>query len=199
MTSQCLTYLGDDSRGGTYVLRIHVERPVKMAFGRFDDGRLFDVPRGDHAYIGSALADRGATCLARRLVRHACRCGRRPAHDIRHLMLDEFPRVALGDGSLLPANGKHLRWNVDYLLNKPFAHLVAAYVIRHPHRIERKVGQQIQSDPAAVIYAPGLGANDINGNTHLLLIDDGDDWWRRLPDRLAEILPASARPTRTRR
>jgi hypothetical protein len=32
-------------------------------------------------------------------------------------MLDLFHTIGLGAGNLLPKNGKHLRWNVDHLLD----------------------------------------------------------------------------------
>lgn len=187
-SNERLTFLGGDSQGGSYLLRIAVDRPITMPFGRFDGGKLITVPAGEHSYVGSALGQTGAVCLARRLVRHASRTGAKTHHRIRDTMLREFARVGLGCGNLLPVNRKHLRRNVDHLLDQSVAHLVAAYVIRCRTRLERQLGQLIQEDPAAEIYEPGLGANDIPGNTHLLRIAADDDWWAELPARLEHLI-----------
>jgi len=185
-----LTFLGGNSQGGSYVLRIYVEKPCIMSFGRFNGGKKIAIKPGDHLYLGSALRETGATSLGRRLVRHATRCGRKRPHPIRELMLAEFLRIGLGQGDLRPKNGKRLHWNVDYLLDLDIAELVAAYVIRSPHRIERELGQLLQNDQAAVVFEPGLGANDVPGNTHLPRIEADESGWRRLPEKLLQIIPA---------
>ncbi len=182
-----LVFIGAGSSGGTYVLQIRVHKKLRISFGRFKRGKLIVVTPGDHLYIGSALAERGACCLAKRLVRHASRTGRRQPHQIREIMRTEFPRV-LGSGALLPGSGKHLRWNVDHLLDEPSVELVAAYLLRSPQRLEAELGRLLESDPATVVFERGLGANDIKGNTHLLRVDDGDDWWQRLPGKLSMLL-----------
>lgn len=191
MPKPTLTFLGNESQAGTYVLRINVERAVRMSFGRFKGGQEFDVPAGDHLYVGSALAMVGAACLAHRLLRHASRlCGQH--HPIRGLMLSKFACVGLGRGLRLNEITKGaLHWNIDWLLELDFAHLVGAYVIRHPFRIEAEVGRLVQSLSGAVIYAPGAGANDIPGNTHLVHIERGKLRWPEFPGMLTQLVSAA--------
>jgi len=182
--SSSLVFVGDQSLGGTYVLRIRVRNGFTIAFGRFKKGKAIHLEAGDYLYVGSALALKGATCLARRLVRHATRTGAQPPHPIRAAMQTEFKRLGLGCDDLLPKNGKTLRWNVDHLLDQPDAELVAVIAIRSPLRLEGELGKLLASDPATVIFEPGLGANDIKGSTHLLRVEGGNEWWQRLPGRL---------------
>jgi hypothetical protein len=75
VTTAPLTYIGDDERRGSYVLRITVREHLNLSFGRFKKGKLIDVRPGTYVYIGSAMAKQGATCLAKRLLRHATRSG----------------------------------------------------------------------------------------------------------------------------
>jgi len=179
-----LVVIGDQGQGGTYVLRIRVKRRLKLAFGRFRGGKIITVEPGDYLYVGSALAERGPTSLARRLVRHATRSGKRRPHAVRREMMSEFARLGLGDGDLWPSQGKHLRWNVDYLLDQRSASLVGAYAIRSPLRMEAELGMHLELDEDTVVFEKGLGANDIPGNTHLLRVAADESWWRTLPDRL---------------
>lgn len=96
VTTAPLTYIGDDERRGSYVLRITVREHLNLSFGRFKKGKMIDVRSGDYAYIGSAMAKQGATCLAKRLLRHATRSGSNAPHTIRAAMLSEFPDGRLG-------------------------------------------------------------------------------------------------------
>src|SRR5438552_641821 len=100
------------------MLGLRAHKPLATAFGRFKGGKVIVVEPGEFIYVGSALAEGVATCLARRLVRHATRTADKPPHRIRDLMLDEFERIELGSGDLRPMNGKHLLWNVDDLLEE---------------------------------------------------------------------------------
>lgn len=184
--SNGLFYLGGDSRGGTYILRMRVRKRLNTSLGRFKAGKIIPFVPGDYCYIGSALNDKGATCLAKRLVRHACRLGDNPPHSIRLTMLAEFPRRGLCDGDLEPTNPKKPKWNVDYLLDNPSVELVAVYIIRSPQRIEAEVGKWLEDDPMTVVFEPGLGANDIPGNTHLMRVEADEAWWQQLPSRLTE-------------
>jgi Uri superfamily endonuclease len=183
-TGNGIVFIGGSTPGGTYVLRIRVHRSLTMAFGRFKGGKRIRVQAGDFLYFGSALAQKGASSLARRLVRHATRTDNRHPHPIRQAMLVEFERIGLGCNDLRPVKGKHLRWNVDHLLDQPCATLVTAYLIRTPLRLEGDLGRLLAGDPAAVIIERGLGANDIKGNTHLVRIEADERWWQRLPGRL---------------
>ena len=102
-----ITFVGDDvSRGGTYVLRIRVTDPMELVFGGFKRGKVISVEAGDHSYVGSAVADKGAVSLGRRLVRHATRVAPGQPHPIRDVMVELFPQVGLADGDLLPRQGK---------------------------------------------------------------------------------------------
>ena len=116
--------IGDKSQAGTYILRIRLKEDTTLRFGRFKKGKLISTPAGEYAYVGSALAEKGATTLARRLVRHATRSGDQRPHRIREAMLSQFAECGLGDGDLLPRRGKTLHWNVDFLLDLPSAELV---------------------------------------------------------------------------
>ena len=187
--SRCLTFIGGGSPGGSYVLRIRISRPMAVVFGRFKGGKAIALEAGDYAYVGSALAEAGATCLARRLVRHATRLDGRPPHPIRALMLAEFPRAGLCPAGLQPPAGKRPKWNVDHLLDLPCAELVGAYLVRSPARIEPALGKLLEDDPATVVFERGLGANDVPGNTHLLRVDAGERWWHQLPQKLTSLLP----------
>ena len=182
----CLCLLGGDSRGGTYILRIRVGEPLEMPFGRFKRGKLISVVPGDYCYIGSALSEKGATCLAKRLVRHASRLGHNPAHSIRKAMITELPRCGLADGDLEPMNPKKPKWNVDHLLDKACVDLVTAFVIRWPLPLECDVADWLVADQATVVFEPGLGANDHRGGTHLMRVEAGEPWWEKLPARLDE-------------
>lgn len=72
-----LLYLGKDLQQGSYLLRIRVAEALCIPFGRFKGGKLIAIEPGPYSYVGSSLAQSGATCLARRLIRHATRTGDR--------------------------------------------------------------------------------------------------------------------------
>jgi len=182
-----VTFLGGSSRGGTYVLQMHLSQHISLSFGRFKNSKVISLQPGSYIYIGSALADIGATCLARRLVRHASRTGAKPPHVIRDHLVAEFQRVGLGQGDLVPMAGKHLRWNIDHFLDHECVELVGACVIRSPRRIEREVGQLLQDDPATVVFERGVGANDLAGNTHLLRVES-ETFWSELPRKLGKLI-----------
>jgi Uri superfamily endonuclease len=176
--STAITVIGEGCQSGTYVLRMQLRSEITMACGQFKKGKLITFPPGDYAYVGSALATQGATCLARRLLRHATRTGGKPAHGVRDLMLRAFNRVGLAP-SLAPTS-KQLRWNVDHILDRSECELVEAIAVRSPIRIEAQIGRLIESDPVSTVVEKGLGANDIAGNTHLLLVNASELWWRDL-------------------
>ena len=168
-------------RGGAYLLRLTVRRPLQVVFGRFRGGRPVAVPAGECLYVGSAM--RG---LGRRLVRHATRTGGRPPHPIRAEMLARFPAAGLGE-DLLPRRGKSLRWHVDYLLDDPAVVLRAALVLRSARRLEASLAGFLQADPHTFPLAPGLGAGDSPGNTHLLGVRAPEAWWASLPETLTAL------------
>lgn len=174
-----MKYIGGTSVGGTYVLRMTVDHDLSIPFGRFDHGKIITVDAGEYSYVGSAL-----NSLARRLVKHATRLGDHRPQPIRDVMLREFPKAGWPDRRLMAPNEKRPFYNVDHLLDQPSVSLVGAYLVRFPNRAEASIGKFLEIDPATVAFEPGLGANDIPGNTHLLRVDGGEKWWQDLPARL---------------
>ena len=163
------------------------KKDTALRFGRFKKGKLISTPAGEYAYIGSALAEKGATTLARRLVRHATRSGDQRPHRIREAMLCRFAECGLGDENLLPRHGKTLHWNVDFLLDLPSAELVGVVAIRSRERLEDRLAKQLEEDPHTGIIERGLGANDVPGNTHVLYVRATEAWWASLPNLFAWV------------
>ena len=182
-----IAIIGDESHAGTYILRIHLKKDTTLRFGRFKKGKLVLTPAGEYAYVGSALSEKGATTLARRLIRHATRSGDQHPHRIRETMLCRFAECGLGDENLLPRHGKTLHWNVDFLLDLPSAELVGVSAIRSRKRLESRLAKQLEEDPHTEIIERGLGANDVPGNTHLLHVKATEAWWASLPNLLANV------------
>ena len=183
-----IVLIGDESQAGTYVLRIHLKEDTSLQFGRFKKGKLISLPAGDYAYVGSALSEKGATSLARRLIRHATRSGDRQPHRIRGIMLEQFAKCSLGHGNLLPKQGKTLFWNIDFLLDLDAAEIVGLYIIRSPERLEGSLAKWLEQNPHTQVIERGLGANDVPGNTHLLRIQAGESWWSSLAAELANMV-----------
>ena len=183
-----IVFIGDESQAGTYVLRIHLKEDTSLKFGRFKKGKLISLPAGDYAYVGSALAEKGATSLARRLIRHATRSGYKHPHCIRGEMLEQFAECGLGNGNLLPRQSKTLFWNIDFFLDLDAAAIVGLYIIRSPERLEDSLAKWLEQDPHTQVIERGLGANDVPGNTHLLHVCADESWWRSLPAELANMI-----------
>ena len=148
---------------------------------------MISLPAGEYAYVGSALAEKGATTLARRLIRHATRSDHQRPHRIRETMLRRFAECGLGDANLLPRRGKTLHWNVDFLLDLPSAELVGISAIRSPERLEDRLAKRLEEDPHTGVIERGLGANDVPGNTHLLHVRAKEAWWTSLPNLFASV------------
>ncbi len=185
MKTPNIVIIGDESQAGTYLLRIRLKKGAALRFGRFKKGKLIWLTAGEYAYVGSALAEKGATTLARRLVRHATRSGDREPHRIREALIHRFAECGLGDGNLLPRRGKTLHWNVDFLLDLPSAELVGVVAIRSRRRLEDRLAKRLEKDVHTQIIERGLGANDVPGNTHLLRVSGEEAWWASLPELLA--------------
>ena len=182
-----IVIIGDDSQAGTYILWIRLKKDTALQFGRFKKGKLISLPAGDYVYVGSALSEKGATSLSRRLVRHATRAGDKPPHAIREKMIDQFVECGLGPRDLLPKHGKTLHWNVDFLLDLQSAELISILAIRSPERLEYKIARQLERDPHTEVIEPGLGANDAPGNTHLLRVQADTAWWASLADNTMSL------------
>ena len=179
--------VGDDSQAGTYILRIRLKENTTLQFGRFKKGKRIALPAGDYTYVGSALSEKGATSLARRLVRHATRSGDKPPHTIREKMIHQFAKCGLGSGNLLPRQGKTLYWNVDFLLDLQSAEIVNVFAIRSAERLENRIAKWLEGDPRTNIIEQGLGANDVPGNTHLLRVRDDGTWWTSLANNITQV------------
>ena len=183
-----IVIIGNDSQAGTYLLRIHLKENTTLKFGRFKKGKLISLPTGDYVYIGSALSEKGATSLARRLIRHATRSGDKPPHTIREKMINRFIECGLGPRDLLPKHGKTLHWNIDFLLDLQSAELVNILAIRSTERLENRLAKRLERDPHTEIIERGLGANDAPGATHLLRIRENRMWWPSLTDKVKRVL-----------
>ena len=178
--------IGRNSQAGTYILRIRLKENTTLQFGRFKRGKLISLPTGAYTYVGSALSEKGAISLARRLVRHATRSGDKPPHAIREAMINRFAECGLGSGNLLPRRGKTLYWNVDFLLDLQSAEIINIFAIRSAERLENGIAKWLEGDPQTTIIEPGLGANDVPGNTHLLRVREDRTWWRSLANNIQE-------------
>ena len=183
-----IVIIGDDSQVGTYILGIHVKENITLKFGRFKKGKLISLPAGDYVYIGSALSEKGATSLARRLIRHATRSKHKPPHSIRKKMINRFTECDLGPRDLFPKHDKTLHWNVDFLLDLPSTELINIFAIRSPERLENRLAKRLEQDPHTEIIEPGLGANDAPGHTHLLHIPENSMWWASLTEKVKEVI-----------
>lgn len=183
-----LTVLGPRIQTGTYILRIRLAQSLSLAFGRFRDGRQLSLPAGSYLYVGSAMGRKGATTLARRLVRHASRSGRRPPHTIRAQMLATFPTLGLGSGDLRPRGPKSLFWHVDYLLDPASVTLTHVLALRSPRRLEESLATLIATRPYTSLPFPGLGASDTRSTTHLFSVEPAPGWWFQLIRKAGSLL-----------
>ena len=186
-----IVIIGDDSQAGTYILRIHLKENTTLQFGRFKQGKRISLPIGDYVYIGSALSEKGATSLARRLIRHATRSGDKPPHTIQKKMINRFIECGLGPRDLLPKHGKTLHWNIDFLLDLQSAEIINIFAIRSTERLENRLAKRLEQDPQTEIIERGLGANDAPGATHLLRIRENRMWWASLTDKVKRVLKES--------
>ena len=183
---------GHDSQGGTYLLRLTVRQPLMIRFGRFRAGELIAVPSGEYLYVGSALAQKGATSLARRLLRHASRSDVQNPHPIRQELLAQFMQMGLGPARLQPPTGKKLYWHADFLLDEPTVDLTAVYLIRSPQRLEEPIARWLMNLPQVSLIAPGLGGTDDPGGTHLLRVTAVPAWWYAFSAKLTTFLEGVA-------
>lgn len=179
--------LGERGQGGVYLLRIRVERALTLAFGRYQDGRAVPLPPGDYVYVGSARAEKGSVTLARRALRHATRTGSRPPHPIRDAILAACRAHGLGPEDLRPPGGKRAFWNVDHLLDHEAVALTGVLLVRGPDPAEERLAHWLENDPCTTAFAPGLGAGDHPGSTHLLRVQGGARWWGGLPGRVDSL------------
>lgn len=167
---------------GGYVLRIRLGAPLGLVFGRYRGGVELQLTAGEYAYVGSAAGSAGAP-LAYRLVRHATRTEPRPAHAIRDAVSEALGRC-LGrapSGSGYEST-KKLHWHIDYLLDRPEAELVAIVAVVSARRVESELYRLLGKEPALAPVAPGLGASDHVGRSHLFV--SSRSWWERFLARV---------------
>ena len=180
--------LGNEQQSGCYILRMRVQQPLQMCFGRFQGGKQIALRAGDYLYIGSALGASGATSLAKRLVRHATRPDPLPPHPIRAAMLTHFHLLGLGKEPLVGPTPKKLFWHIDYVLQPLTVDLVQVFAIRTTRRLEPLLAQLLAADPCTFIIEKGLGASDHRGHTHLLGVQSDEQWWTALVTKLQTII-----------
>lgn len=178
--------IGENSQAGTYVLRIRLKEAIELQFGRFKKGKLISLPTGDYTYVGSALSEKGATSLARRLVRHATRSGSKPPHTMRAEMLKQFRECRLGPPDPLPKNGKKLFWNIDFMLDLELTEIINVIAIRSSERLENKIAEFLEHNADTQIIEKSLGANDAPRYTHILRVNADDTWWASIAENIQE-------------
>ena len=183
-----ITILGDEVQSGAYLLRLYVKEEKRVRFGRFQGGRPILVPQGELLYIGSAMARKGSMTLARRLLRHATRCNAKRPQVIRRSMLESFKEVGLGTAELDAPRHKKLFWNIDYLLEEEVVELSHVLILRTRVEMEDRLAHFLTGEPNSSILAPGLGAHDKRGSTHILVTQELANWWQFLPQRLEVLL-----------
>ena len=128
--------------------------------------------------------------LARRLLRHTTRSNPQNPHDLQQRLVNKIHKTGLGPKTLQPPVGKRVHWNIDHLLDEDDVHLTSVMIIRSPENLEAQLANYLISQPETQPLAPGLGAHDHPGNTHILKVNAGRTWWEQLAGRLEEILPA---------
>lgn len=171
--------LGGEAQSGAYILRIRVEKPLALRFGRFRKGEAIALRAGEYLYVGSAMRKKGASSLAKRLVRHATRSEGAP-HRIRAVMLAEFARLGLGQGDLRPRRAKRLFWHADYLLEPGDVSLSRVLLVRSQLRLEQALAELLAAQPYTSTPVQGLGASDVPGATHLFAVAPAKGWWQEI-------------------
>ncbi|MEI6638614.1 MAG: DUF123 domain-containing protein [Chlorobium sp.] len=175
MADPQFTLFGSSHRMGSYILLFHITSTVQLAFGRFQQGKLFEIPEGDYIYLGSALGGtKSGSPLARRVIRHTSRTGGKPHHRIRETMQNLFSeKTVMGTREIKPS-AKKLRWHIDYLLDLPEAEITHIVLIRSPLRIEQKLSELLEHLDEISLIAPRLGAQDTKASTHILKLTGSD-------------------------
>ncbi len=178
--------IGGNTQAGTYILRIRLIKDTELIFGRFKKGKLISLQAGDYIYVGSALSEKGSTSLARRLIRHATRSCDKPPHNIRDEMVKQFHECGLGPNNPLPKSGKKLFWNVDFLLDLEISEIVNIVAIRSTERLENRIAEFLEHNLETHIIEKSLGANDAPRYTHILRVNNDDNWWKSIAMNLYE-------------
>lgn len=174
-----ITILGDPYPCGVYILAIQLSEDYQLAFGDFMQGKKVPLPEGTYLYIGSAYGQHRTSSLGYRLLRHASRSADTPPHLIRPDLEKVIDAVGLL-GNIPKKKTPH--WHIDYLVDLPTAEIHGVVVMRTKRKIEEMIGERLAAQPETMILAPGLGASDYPGKTHLFFVDADDKWWAKLPE-----------------
>ena len=173
MVDSQFTVFGNKYRMGSYILFIRISSPFQLAFGKFQQSRLFTIPESDYLYIGSALGgNKSGNPLARRLIRHASRSDGKAPHEIRAALINFFSKDDIALKNAIKPSTKKIHWHIDYLLDRPEAAISHIMMIRSPMKMERKLSELLESLHETSMLAPRLGAQDTPNSTHLLQITD---------------------------
>jgi Uri superfamily endonuclease len=165
------TIFGQNSRQGSYVLLIGLDRRIEVAFGKFRNGAAIELEPGRYLYVGSALGGaKGRFPLASRLLRHASRSDGKAAHAIRSALHDLF----MSWGYRLPAGrgDKKLHWHIDYLLDREEAEIEHLFIFPGETRLEPQLAALLAATTGAIPVVDRLGAQDAASGTHFFRIDD---------------------------
>ena len=176
--------IGSGPAAGIYLLRIVAQAAQSIVFGRFRHGQPIVVQSGQYLYIGSALDARGAPSLAHRVLRHLTRTNGQPPQLLRDQLAAYF--------AIQPPKEKRLRWHIDYLLDHAQVHVdanrdVAHYAPAIISPVKRRSRDHLNQLPFCHPVAPGLGASDHPGSTHLLTWCGTHDQWRQTLARLIQF------------
>jgi Uri superfamily endonuclease len=185
-----VTVIGDESLGGTYILRMRVTRDIGVRFGQFQGGEPILISQREMLYLGSAMKGLGS-----RVLRHALRSGDKPAHGLYEPLLAKMRKVGLVGDRFRPPTQKKLHWHIDYLLDETPAlskaevsvTLTHAILIRSQERLEDELGEWLLAQPETSVLVPGLGASDVKGHTHLLTVQADESWWAGIPDQIVNL------------
>lgn len=138
-----------------------------------------EIRAGEYVYVGSAQGQRGSTTLANRLLRHTARTASKPPHLIQILLADRLQSEGLEGAK---PKGKSMHWHVDYLLDLETVEISHVIAFRSKAKIEARLAAMIEAMPETIVFAPGLGASDQTGSTHLLRVEADEKWWNNVAD-----------------
>jgi Uri superfamily endonuclease len=188
MHSDQFTIFGDNYPRGSYILFLNVSKPIRLSFGKFQGGRLLDVPEGEYLYIGSALGGGKAdNPLAKRLVRHASRSGNRAPQQIQTTLRLLFEPGKSDKKADTPLHKKP-HWHIDYLLDCPETEITHIVIIQSPLRLEPLLCSFICALDAAEPLAKRLGAQDTKNSTHLLKITNTEKMLQTIKNKIPELI-----------
>ena len=184
MSGSQFTIFGSKYTMGSYILFIRISSSFQLAFGRFQQSRIFSIPEGDYLYIGSALGRTGNP-LAMRLIRHASRTSGGQPHNIQSAIIKLFSNNDAARNCAFSATKKKLHWHIDYLLEHREAEITHIVILRHPEKMEHHLSEFLASLQETSLVAPRLGAQDTRNSSHILRITDQ----QRILEQLEQYIP----------